>query len=222
MVFGDNVRARRAARALPRTPTRKRKKKRKRKKRTEKTNNEKSHTHPQTITAIPQPHNHDTKTHTQTNNTVTANTKTGRGAEREHGSTRTPHRTPHAIHNTHHPPPSRIAPCHHTQNRREARMIRGKQNNAKVPHPIRTRGHHSTHHTPPFNKGHRANGRGAPILNEGDSNTRREGHHHSTRPSITMPPHLVMPPHHPQCPHPPPRQGGSRQRIPHHTKPTDR
>lgn len=40
MVFGDNVRARRAARALPRTPTQR---KRKKEKRTEKTSNETTH-----------------------------------------------------------------------------------------------------------------------------------------------------------------------------------
>jgi hypothetical protein len=52
MVFGDNVRARRAARALPRTPTTKEEEEK-----TEKTSNETTHSHTppyKTITAIPQ------------------------------------------------------------------------------------------------------------------------------------------------------------------------
>ena len=59
MVFGDNVRARKAARALPRTPTQKEKKKKKKKgkkeeetEKTKKTNDKTTHpSHP----AIPQP-----------------------------------------------------------------------------------------------------------------------------------------------------------------------
>lgn len=66
--------------------------------------------------------------------------------------------------------------------------------------------HHSRHSTRP------------PCKQKGDTNNRREGHHRSTRPSISMPPHHTMPPHHPRWPHPPPRRGGSTQRIPHHTK----
>jgi hypothetical protein len=57
MVFGDNVRARGAARALPRTPTRQREEEGKQRKTNNKTTTP-SHTPPfhptQTITAIPQ------------------------------------------------------------------------------------------------------------------------------------------------------------------------
>lgn len=72
--------------------------------------------------------------------------------------------------------------------------------NTHPPHPAIQRDHH-------------ANGRGTPR-------TRRGGQPHS-RPSLTMPPTTATAPHHPQWPHPPPRRGGSRQRIPHHTNSTD-
>ena len=86
-----------------------------------------------------------------------------------------------------------------------------------MPDPIRTGGITTTHHSA-IQQSHRANGRGTPIVNEGDTTHRREGQHHSTRPSITMPPHHAMPPHHPQCPHPAPMPGRVQTREPHHTK----
>ena len=67
MVFGDNVRARWAARALPRTPTQRRREKEDREDREDreekKTSDETSHPH--TPTAIPQPTTqHNKTTHT--------------------------------------------------------------------------------------------------------------------------------------------------------------
>ena len=90
----------------------------------------------------------------------------------------------------------------------------------KVPDPPQTRGitaRPPRHSTQP------------PSEQQGETPTRRRGHQRQTggspshsRPSITQPPHPATPPHHPQCPHPPPRRGGGAQRIPHHTKTTDR
>ena len=81
-----------------------------------------------------------------------------------HSST---HRPPHA------PPPSRIASCHHTQNKREARTTRGEQDNAKVPAPIRTRGI-TAHTTTAIQQGHQTNETGRRYKHEGDT-TRRQG-----------------------------------------------
>ena len=82
-------------------------------------------------------------------------------------------------------------------------------------------GHHSTYHPPAIQQGSPTKQRGTPTPNEGDTDTRREGHHQHRRPSITMPPHLVMPPHHPQCPHPAPMPGRVQTREPHHTNSTE-
>ena len=171
MVFGDNVRARMAARALPRTPRTEEEKKKDEE-------DEQREPHPippplfrpaQTITAIPQSHNPVTQNTPRINNAVTANTMKGREDER----VAVPHaRTPHAparpaLHNTH--PPSRIASCHHARSGRETRMIREEQDNTKVPDPTRrqgitrTRPRHST----------RVTGR-----TKGDADTERGGHQH--------------------------------------------
>lgn len=167
MVFGDNVRAHRAARALPRTPTQKRKEKERRGERRE-----------------------QRKQATRTN---------GR-EEQDHTPPLPITHTPHAQH---------CALAHHTT---ALPLPHNKHGNTK-------QGRSGDTTTPPaIQHGHPTNRKGTTIPNKGDTNIRREGHHHSTRPSFTMPPHLVMPPHHPQRPHPPPRRGGSRQRTPHHTK----
>ena len=73
MVFGDNVRARRAARALPRTPTTKRKRGR------EEEDKRRDHT-PSHTTAIPQhsttrQHTHHTETHATTHEESTVNSR---------------------------------------------------------------------------------------------------------------------------------------------------
>ena len=124
-------------------------------------------------------------------------------------------RTPPTLRTHHHraitdrtPPPH--LPYHTTQEE--------DRNNMKREDPIQTRGI-TTYTTPRHStRATEQTTRGTPIPNEGAPTHRREGHHHSSRPSITMPPHLVRPPHHPQWPPPPPLRGGSRCRIPHHTK----
>ena len=114
MVFGDNVRARMAARALPRTPTQKGRRREKREQRRQATRT----THPitpppfcptQTITTIPQRYNPDRKAHHVINNAVTANTLKGGMTQGEQNNTKGSRTTQCAEpnpntghHNTHH------------------------------------------------------------------------------------------------------------------------
>ena len=118
---------------------------------------------------------------------------------------------PHSpTHNTH----------HNTQTEEEQDNTEEEQDNTRC----RTKPEHGgiTHTHPAIQHDHPTKKKGDTDTNEGDANIRQEGQHHSTRPSLTTPPHHAMPPHHPRCPHPPPRRGGSRQRTPHHTNTTDR
>ena len=70
--------------------------------------------------------------------------------------------------------------------------------------------------TPAIQHSHRANKRGTPAHRRGTPAHRRGVHQHC-RPSPTMPPTTTDTPALPRWPHPPPRRGGSRQRIPHRT-----
>ena len=115
-----------------------------------------------------------------------------------------------------HTPPHFPHPHKHdtTQTQRWARQYEGEQDNTKVPNRSEDR----TSPPPAIQQDHRQTTRGTPILNEGTPARRREGQHHSTRPSLTMPPRLVMLPHYPRR-HPLHHdEGGSRRRTPHHTK----
>lgn len=78
--------------------------------------------------------------------------------------------------------------------------------------PIRTREQH-TPTLPPFN--------GTTTQTEGEHYTQDgEASNTAALPSPCHPPPQHTP-HRPQWPHPPPRRGGSGQRIPHHTNTTD-
>lgn len=110
MVFGDNVRARKAARALPRTPTTRRRQR-------EEEDKQRDHT----PTAIPQPTQHNCS-----NTTAIP-----------------PHTTALP-----HPQQTR----HHTNGRGNRDNTRGKRGQYEEGGPIQRWGHHTTHHTPPFNR----------------------------------------------------------------------
>lgn len=140
--------------------------------------------------------------------------------------------TPHALlpHANHHHYSTITQPCHKDttlnqqccdskhkregglDNTRGSRTMQGAQPNPKT-------GHHTTT-TPRHSIGTQGKRQGGRQCTDG-------GRQHSTgsqsrcRPSLTMPPTIRYAPHHPRRPHPPPRQGGSAQRIPHHTNSTD-
>lgn len=89
------------------------------------------------------------------------------------------------------------------------------------------RGHH-TNQAPRHSTRPPSERRGGASIHErghqhvdGDTDIRRGVSNSAALHSRCHPP-SAMPPHHPRWPHPPPRRGGSRQRIPHHTNSTDR
>ena len=184
MVFGDNVRARRAARALPRTPTRRGKGKGRGEEKDEITHTARP--------AIPPQHEPNHKDTTLNQQCCDSKHKTGRREEQDQ-----PPRTT-AIHNAHttcttlrnsrqHTRPTALPPPRNKHS--NARQERSRSNTTG-----RTRSkdgipRHTT--TPAIQRDHHANGRGTPARG-------REGHHRTARPSLTMPPHHVMPPHHPR------------------------
>lgn len=78
--------------------------------------------------------------------------------------------------------------------------------------------HNTTH--PAIQQGHRVNDKGDANTKTGDADIRRGVSNTAALHSPCHPPSTTAP-HHPRWPHPPPRRGGSIQRIPHHTNSTD-
>ena len=192
MVFGDNVRARRAARALPRTPTAKRKRRRE---------EEDTPSHLPSPTALPPNTNHhrySTMTqpchkHTTLNQQYCDNGHT-RWMGRESNGTQFTHNTQHTTHNppppftsTHHLPISHCIMPPHTRRKRNE-TTRREQDNVKG----RTQSEDGApQHTPlpPFNRTTTQTGR---------------GHQHTDgRVSVTAPT-LHQPCHPTSSCHPPP------------------
>ena len=145
MVFGDNVRARRAARALPRTPTQEEEEKRKGKENKTRRTRRDERQDP------------DTKTPPQTNNAVTANTISGARVKRRKENNRvlSPH-TPPLIQHTpplNHRPPHHFSRAHPTNNKDTNDRTGQHSNNRQGWSVMRPHSHiHATprQHTPPF------------------------------------------------------------------------
>ena len=76
---------------------------------------------------------------------------------------------------------------------KRTRTMKERAGQRKVPDPTRTREHHNTRTTRPSTRVTKQTTRGHRYKHEGDANVRKGDHHHSTRPSTTMPPH------HPRC-----------------------
>lgn len=219
MVFGDNVRARRAARALPRTPTSKEEEEeRQRREETKKANNETAHP-----TALPHNTNHhrySTKTppchkNTTLNQQCCDNEhKDGREKERNTTFTIRPH-TPHT-------PPSRSPHTtqqhSNTKKKRAARhegiqckrdwTTRGARSNSKTGNIVKRIGttrDRASQHTPPRHsigpQGKRQEGRqhtdGGRQHSTGSPATLPPFTHHATHHPAHTPPFCDGPTHHP-------------------------
>lgn len=203
MVFGDNVRARRAARAPPRTPTQRGRGRRRWEKR-ERKNTPLTPSHTAFLPLHINHHRYSTMTqpcHKDTTLNQQCCDSKHRERREEQNGTQFRHRTS---------PPTTNTATH---------KRKGSEDDIKGQRHVkgRTQSEHGGQHTPTapaIQWDHHAN-------RKGDTNTRQEGHQHSTRPSFIMPPHLVMPPRHPRWPHPPRCEGEGGQRIPHHTNSTD-
>lgn len=119
-----------------------------------------------------------------------------------------------------------------TQDRRGARTTRGEVEQCEGSKATQDRGHHEESGGQHKTRGnatahHSRHSTRPPHKHKGDANTQtgdtdiRRGVSNTAALHSPCHPPSAMPPHHPQWPHPPPRRGGSRQRIPHHTNSTD-
>lgn len=216
MVFGDNVRARTAARALPRTPpTRETEEEEEDKTRQD---SKTTHTLPHTThTAIP-PHTNHHHYSTMTQPCHKHTTLNQQCCDSEHKDRSGKRKRIAEQDIAHHHTPSHFPTCN-TQHEKEQDNARGTGqrrmgNTMKRAGTTQRRGTTTTHHS--------RHSTGTLDKLEGDANTQTGGHHRSTRPSMLCHPTS-------SC-HPPPNDspthlhewGESNRRIPHHTNTTDR